>query len=675
MNDHYKLGFRPDIEALRALAVGLVVLCHAKVAGFKGGFVGVDIFFVISGYLITGLLVKEIEETGRLNLLNFYFRRFKRLLPALLVVMLVSMAVAARLLSPLEQLPMAPSAQFVPFWLSNLFFAGAQLDYFGAEAGANIFLHTWSLGVEEQFYVVWPLAVLFMMGAFRWQGQSKPNRNRLLTGMLLVLFVGWAFSAFLSYTKPVWGYYLMPSRAWQFSAGAIALLLSVRWSHLSTNSARDAQVWRFPALSLAVPVGALCLIAGVAGVDEAVTYPGVWALLPTLGTALFLFGMKSIGNGALRQLLSLWPLQWLGRISYGFYLWHWPVLLIGGTLVEPESGWTFLLVGVALLLAALTYVIVENPIRFGGHFSLRPARGVVLSLVLMCAAAGVAATWERLAKGWVESPQQNSFVVARKDVSEIYGMGCDEWFYSARVVQCWFGPGNSQKVAVLLGDSVLAQWFPAIKEHLLNDGWRLLVLTKSACPMVDEPYFYPKIGRRFVECEVWRNTLLDYLAGLKPALVIMGSSRNYPFNEAQWINGSSRVLARIASSAERVVLVQSTWWAAFDGPVCLSREFWRTGSEGAGCVSPAVGVDSPVYAWLRSASAGLPNINVVDLSPLVCPGQVCAAKRDGVFVFRDFLHITSTFARSLTAEVAARITPPASTNPPPDNPSSAPQSK
>jgi len=220
---HYRLGYRGDIEGLRAVAILLVVAAHAKFKWLSGGFVGVDVFYVLSGYLITGLLVQEIQTTEGLRFANFYARRLRRLLPALLLMLAVVCIVGRLLLAAGDQPEQASAAGSAALWLSNFHFAFSRMDYFAPGTETNLFLHTWSLGVEEQFYLLWPLLLVLAMGA--WDGAKAPPSTRRLRWVMIAAFV---FSFILSFywtsAAPQLAFYMMPSRAWQFALGALVFL-------------------------------------------------------------------------------------------------------------------------------------------------------------------------------------------------------------------------------------------------------------------------------------------------------------------------------------------------------------------------------------------------------------------------------------------------------------------
>lgn len=655
----YRLGYRPDIEALRAVAILLVVAAHAGVPWLAGGFVGVDVFFVLSGYLITGLLVQEMRATGGVRLLDFYARRLRRLLPGLLLMIVGTAVAAALLLAPLEQPAQARAASAASVWLSNLHFAFSQLDYFGPAAGSNLFLHTWSLGVEEQFYLVWPLLVLFLAGSWRWQA-VRQDWSRLLRGMLATVGLCLVLSVFLTYTRPEQGFYLMPSRAWQFALGAATVLAVTpadasaarpAWLHRLCGGVRGrAMGW----VGLALVVGAGLVL------DTQHAYPGLWAVLPSLGTALLLAaGAVAPSRGAAR-LLAMAPLRRLGQVSYAWYLWHWPVLLLGATVsVRGQPVHAAWLVALSLALACVSYHVVEAPVRHSRVIARRPLLALAAGLVLMGGVAVLGAHWQAAAGNWALRPNQQRFAAVRSDLPAVYGVpGCDEWYSSARVQVCGFGDPAAAHTALIIGDSVTMQWFPAVMETFGKQGWRVLVITKSACPMVDEPYFYPRIGRIYTECGVWRDAALTAVTSLRPDVVLTGSTTTYGFSDEQWFQGSRRVLDRLAPAAGRVLVLRATPMLSFDGPGCLARQVWRRSwlPPAPPCSAPVrgeSGTDS--YAAVSRAAAGYSNVQMVDLSALVCPDGVCAAERDGRVVYRDAMHVTAAYIKSVAAEVGKRL--------------------
>ncbi|HVX05913.1 MAG TPA: acyltransferase family protein [Rhodanobacteraceae bacterium] len=654
----YRLGYRADIEGLRAVAILLVVACHAKVSWLAGGFVGVDVFYVLSGYLITGLLVQEIQTTGTLRFANFYARRLRRLLPALLLMLAVACVLGRLLLAADGQDQQALAGTSAALWLSNFHFAFANMDYFAPGAETNLFLHTWSLGVEEQFYLVWPLLVVLGMGA--WSGTKRlPTTVRLKFVFGSVFALALALSIYWTWHAPRLAFYMMPSRAWQFALGAL-VFLGVGTPNYPAGARKPGAAWS----TVASWSGLAMIIAAALLINGSVPYPGYWALLPTLGTALVLTaGTGQAGWQEANGWLSRRPMQAVGRVSYSWYLWHWPVLLLGAQLLDARSGWNrLLLVLLSLLIAALSYRFFETPIRHNRRLLAKPRMAVFAGLAIMILAGSLALRWHDSAQARMKAPGQMRFVAAHYDAPVIYSMGCDDWYHSARVRICSFGDPHAKHTAVAIGDSIALQWFPAYAQIFDKPGWQLLVMTKSSCPMVDEPIFYPRIGREYTECSQWRKAALRDIAAIKPDVIVLGSTSNH-LKQAQWITGTRRVLAEIAPAARQIYIMRATPRLPFDGPSCLAPRsaFYRMLAGSTRCTAPAYNpYDAKLFQWLQIAAAPYGNVHVVDMTNSVCPAGTCHAEIDGRIVFRDSEHMTGTYAASLApalAEALSRLDP------------------
>lgn len=647
----YRLGYRADIEGLRAVAILLVVACHAKVPWLAGGFVGVDVFYVLSGYLITGLLVQETHATGELRFANFYVRRLRRLLPALLLMLAVTCILGRLLLAPGGQPEQASAAASAALWLSNFHFAFSNMGYFAPGPETNLFLHTWSLGVEEQFYLVWPLLVVLAMGA--WEGAKRPPDARRLKWLFGGIFaISFVVSLFWTHNSPHLAFYMMPARAWQFALGALVFLLvgSPGWRPDRTI---PGQRW----LPLAGWLGLAAILLAAFTINGGMPYPGVVSLLPTAGAALVLAtGARGENSGA-GHILSLRPMQGIGRVSYSWYLWHWPVLLLGATLLDVKNGWIRLaLVVLSFVLAALSYRYFETPIRRNRKLLLKPRFAVFAALAMMVLAGSFALRWHAGAMARMETPEQLRFEAAHFDAPVIYrtDLDCDDWYRSANVRICAFGQANAAHTAVAIGDSVALQWFPAYARIFGKPGWRLLVITKSSCPMVDEPMFYARIGREYTECARWRAAALRDIAALKPDVIVLGSTL-YGFSQAQWITGTRHILSELAPAARHVYLMRATPRLPFDGPSCLAPRsaLYRVLAGSSRCTAPAYdSYGAKVFQWLKVAASPYKNVHVIDMTNSVCPHDVCHAEIDGRIVFRDGEHMTATFAASLAPALA-----------------------
>lgn len=639
-----RLAFRPDLEGLRAVAILLVVAVHAGFTWLPGGFIGVDVFYVLSGFLITGLIVTELNTADSLKFAAFYVRRLRRLLPALMLMVLVVVAVTVLLLSPFEQQEQTSAAAMTVLWLSNFKFALAQQNYFSPSAETNLFLHTWSLGVEEQFYLLWPALLVWLLGK-----QNDRSMLRLKIGMLVVLVASLAACVLLTYKEPLLAFYMMPMRAWQFAAGALV------WLCFMETRAETQGWWQQPgSLRWCGWIGLAMVVAAAILLTNKMPYPGFYGLLPTLGTAAVIAAGCSDNKSGVGKFLSWQPLQRLGGLSYSWYLWHWPVLLLGRAVTGDNSPLSRLLwVAVSLLLAWLSYRLVEQPLRQQKWWLSRQGKVIFASVAVMLLMNVFCVHWYNQATHRVHSPAMQRYAMAKSDAPVIYGMGCDDWYFSAEVRVCAFGNAKAKHTVVLMGDSHAGQWFTTLTEAYDLSKWRLLVLTKSSCPMADEPYFYARIGKLYDVCATWRKDALAKVAALHPDVVIMGSVANDQFSKQQWIEGTIKVLDVLSPAVGKVYILRDTPKLPFDGPDCLAKHTGRSDWLGLQQVCQAASINhhqEQVFQWLSQAASQFANVSMLDMNRFICPNGRCEAERKGVVVFRDFQHLTASYAATLGAD-------------------------
>ena len=646
----FSLTFRPDLQGLRALAVVLVILGHFEIQPFTGGFVGVDVFFVLSGYLISGLLVKEYQYYGRIAFLGFYARRLKRLFPALAVMIGTSTVAAQLLLLENEKRNLLSSLSFAATWTSNIFFSFRSYGYFDELANKDLFLHTWSLGVEEQFYLIWPVLLLFLFRASSNKTHRVRNNLMLLAGITLSISIYWTS------VSATTAFYLMPARIWQFALGAFIFLLELSPVKIFSHRQQD-QSYIF---AWAHWFGIALIVASAVAFDKTILYPGGWSLVPTLGAALVIAtGARHLNAGSWVQPLGSSTLVWIGDRSYSLYLWHWPVLMIGSALdLTVNSNGIVAMLAFTLLLAVFTYRLVELPC-WRGSFSLAKSR-FVLPMIIFLMSSAVATDFHI---GRREMPLQTysneqRITQIRTDVPVIYRMQCDAWFAHAELQPCVFESGTPLHTVVLVGDSIGAQWFSAIREIYKAPEWRIVLFTKSSCPMVDEDYFYQRIGRVYEVCTEWRNKVLDSIESMRPDAVFIGSASTYGFSKNQWANGSARVLARASKAAKQVFVIAGTPSLKSDGPNCIARNLQDGGNpHPLACQEKTVfGQIERVADYLQRAARGIKNVRVLNLNNLVCPDGLCAAvSEEGVPTFRDSQHLTDSFVRTLVPKIALAI--------------------
>lgn len=609
---------------------------------------GVDVFFVLSGYLISGLILREVEVSGSFDAWRFYARRLKRLLPAMFLVFLVTGGIAWITISPGQQLADAAAGQAATLWLSNFYFATRAIDYFSSGLQGNLFLHTWSLSVEEQFYLVWPWLLLFVYGYWKWQ-DSQASFRRLVSGLGMIAASSLFLAIYWAHESTENGFYLMPSRAWQFSIGTLVLLL-----RQACDSGRVSWLERWRGRSILNSLGWVSiLIAGIA-YDDNLRYPGLWALLPSLGTALVLLDApeKHPKHFVSRLMLKQPQLQFIGNISYSLYLWHWPVLNLGNHIFGSSPPIQLGLVSLSLVLATATYYFVENPC----HRAPIDSSTKVLSISFVFVAIGILGMtlWERNAEELLTGPEASKIQAAKFDMPVIYSSDCDTWYHSAKVSPCIFGSKNASKTVVMFGDSSLAQWFPAISEIFLRKpDWRVVVLTKSACPASQVSYYYARIKANYDICDIWRQGAIDFIVQQRPDLVIMGSA-SHPFSQEEWIAGTGAVLKRLTPTAGSIAILSPTPDLGFDGPNCLSMKVnvpdWMP--HRSQCEARLNSPPSPsILEILEDVASHFSNVKVIDFSKSVCPNGICRARLSGDIVFRDSQHLTASFVQSLAPVV------------------------
>jgi len=636
------------------------MFAHAGVPGFSSGFVGVDVFFVLSGFLITGLLISEYNDHGSIRYATFLARRLRRLLPALLVVLACVMAFSPLMLSSYEARLQTGSLAFAATWTSNFYFALAEFDYFAALKAKDLLLHTWSLGIEEQFYIVWPLLMVATLRyGTRRSGSTLPtDYTAFITAM--VFAASFSLCLFWTQTDPLLAFYMMPSRAWQFALGAAVMLIVAR-----NQRRRAGTAYLGPSLINRRPAGlaGLLLIVGSGlFLNREMAWPGYLALLPSVGGALVLLHGAGRQRSVSGRLLTARPLIWLGDRSYSLYLWHWPVLLLYGAydLAEGFAG-TTLVLGTTVVLAALSYQFVERPIWKGRFSATGTRQTIALSILGMVAAVGV--SQQVTAALAVRNPAVS--LQADNDLFTV-GFDCDSWYTNAEVKPCVRDAEEinqkheGRKTIVLVGDSIGVQWAPMLSELYPSSKWQLIALTKSACAMADVEYYYKPAGGTYDVCTAWREASIDYIEALRPAAVFVGSSSLYDFSASQWVDGMQRTLSRLAGFAPQVVVIPGNPALSFHGPSCIAEPYRFTArlrdSERMCEEAMASEISHEVFEYLTAAASDFDNAYVLNLNDLVCPGNRCAARTpDGQAVYRDSQHLTPGFVVRQTSEALARL--------------------
>ena len=459
---------------------------------------------MVSGYLITDLLVLEVERTGRIDFRRFYARRIRRLLPAALLMLVCTLLVGFAVLSPMEIVRLSKSAIAAAAYSSNVWFLSRSTDYFSPSVEANPLLHTWSLAVEEQFYLVWPLLVLFCM---KW---NRPRK--MIVGVFAGITVLFWRRAYGSLATAL-AFFGTPARAWEFSAGGLATLLQNKHSLRALRSASSA--W----------LGAALILIGAISITPTHGFPGAIALIPVIGTILILVAGKfSTSQTGLFSILGSRGLQRLGGLSYSWYLWHWPVLIFGRILLPGKPG---PLTAVPLLLASLavafvTHSLIENPLRFNRGLIAKPRYSLALGAALTISGLLAGTLSMALGKRSSTSPREVEFLNAAAN-SDSNEHDCLTGFRRDQLKVCSFGPSDATTL-VLFGDSHAEQWLPALTQVAIPPRWHVITLLKAACPSATVPVYNPRLEREEYECSAWRTKALSYIYSIKPSIVLVSDS-------------------------------------------------------------------------------------------------------------------------------------------------------
>jgi peptidoglycan/LPS O-acetylase OafA/YrhL len=633
-------AYRPDVQGLRALAVLLVVVFHACARWIPGGFVGVDVFFVISGYLITRLLVREVETKGRLDFRAFYARRAARLLPASLLVLLSVMSLSLLLLSPGEQKDTAKAGLATAAYLSNFHFIREAQDYFAASSADNPLLHTWSLAVEEQFYLVWPLLIVVSLRLF--------GARRLPVILAIAGVASFVLCLLLMRQHPTWAFFASPPRAWEFALGGIAGFASVPKSAWVQRSIS----W----LGLAGIAGSAILLT------EAAPFPGVLALPATLGTAAILL-TSGRGLGALFRAPGV---QWLGNVSYSWYLWHWPVFVFARLGGLPQTAPVLAgLILVSLALASVTYWVIENPARHLAWVRSRPGRTVLLGLGVSVMAAGCTVGTYAASEASANSPAQRRITQAVQARAVSSKDECNPAPDDATVKVCEFGDPKGTKTVVLFGDSHANMWATEIDVAARRHGWKLVTFLKPSCPTPTiSATYYVKLKRPLRECVSWRAEAIRRIIALRPDVVIIANAEFYlrptqvgavPVPLAEWRAGLQETVQRFDSAGLRTILVRDVPAPGYDVPTCLSRAVTRGLGEASCPVDPARAINTDAVLAEMDVVKGAKRAARLDLTDQFCSHGRCDVVRHGVVMYRDDNHMSVTYADAIEPVIEARL--------------------
>lgn len=703
---------RPDIQGMRAIAVLLVVVSHAEIKHiFAGGYIGVDVFFVVSGFLITGLLAREVRSTGRVSFTGFYAKRARRILPAASVTLLLTLVASTFVYTDGDLSKVATDVKWAAFFAANLHFAQGGTDYFAAATFETPVQHFWSLAVEEQFYLAWPVIIALML-LLPWRRRERKirrgpraTRARITLGRVQALRRAAVLIALLSVLSLAWSihdtgvsphsaYFSTFTRGWELGLGALLALVAHRVAHLPD---RLKAVMSWTGL-------AMVLYAAIA-YTPSTPFPGSAALVPVLGAVLILAGGIDGPRYGATMVLGVRPMRFIGDISYSIYLVHWPVLILttayaGGHLRIRHK---LVLIVVAIGLSWLSYRYVETPLRTskkrGRHTNVRSLALWPAALVMVLAPAAViyqstmaqstttADAAQKVAvkkaekpsavsslRGQVESASdkaQDGAALPNKLVPSLLHLPDDKTEPSSA---CWAGTRDktshklcpkgdtkAEHTVVLWGDSHAAQWLKPLSGLAKKHHLKLIPLTKAGCLPADVRVRLK--GVPYTQCDTYREWALQQIKQLKPDLVIISGLLDTPILDPKtnkevsakegtklFREGSERTLEKLHGLTDEVDIISDQSRLSKDAGTCL-------GSRSADLSTCATAPDDVTVArdaaWRDTAKDS--GADYINMMPWECHDDVCPIVVDGTIVYRDDHHLTTTYAERLRPVLAEKI--------------------
>ncbi len=676
--------FRPDVEGLRAVAIVLVVLYHGSLEALSGGYVGVDVFFVISGFVITGLLLRERTSSTRTSFLSFYGRRSRRIIPAATLVIVVTVIATYAVLGAIYGNPTAVDARWTAVFLANFHFTATGTNYLTAQEPPSPLLNFWSLAVEEQFYLVYPAFFAFLaLLRGRVSLQAK-----LAVGLTVVIVISFVISAAQTNTSATAAYFSPFARAWELALGAL-IAVGTSWLLRIPKFAAGIMTW--------VGLGAIGSSAVVFGANT--SYPGTAVAVPVLGAGLVIAGGIAAPRWAAESLLGLRPFRWMGRLSYSLYLWHWPILIIAAESLgkahlsfSQNVVWLFVAVGASVV----SYRFVENPMR---HARIL-ARGWVPIAVgaLLITLSVVVATIElnshsgrddspiavRTAEKEIipASPSQLHQLLESapklrflpSDLTPSLTQADNDW--GGPPSRCWPGPqqtsipdscvfGNPRgsKTMVVYGDSHAGMWFDALDSIAKRDDWRLIDLSKGACPANTLPYedlLGGAPGRLNVACNQWHTFAVRRIRQLDPDLLVITqeyakgvNARN--FTAQQWQKGLRTTLNQLRVPTTQVVVLGNIPLLPWSAPQCLARS---SSNIQACSVSPETVLTK--YNEAESVAAHASGARYVNVTSWFC-SKTCTTVVGKYEVYDGQYHVTADYSIVLEQVLQQALQLPADT--------------
>ena len=667
----HRARFFDDVAGLRGIAALLVVMFHANVPYFNGGFVGVDLFFVISGFLITGLLIREYEHKGTISFRGFYARRARRIIPPAALVIVTSIVVASFVMPLLKVFKQSLDLLAAAANLANWHFIAQNADYLAGAIDGSMAAHFWSLSIEEQLYFIWPLCIFLAAVLVMRTPLRRLVPMRVMVGIVvgIISAISLVLAIRLTPTDPGLAYMATYTRVWQFGAGgliAVATPLIYRWTGRSALAMAFLLGWS----------GVAALIIATVSIDTTTPYPGTAALLPTLGGVAIITGGQLAGTRPplIGWVLATPPMRFLGRVSYAWYLWHWPAIVLY-TAQTGNRSWQALLVVslVALVIAWFSTMLFEEPLLRNAELRRNASASIavgITGIVLALTATMVAGVWS------VKEASKDTIASASLTYEEVFGT--TQQVTSGPVTpnpfqayddrpepneclvpvgevtptrSCEFGQENGTPV-VVFGDSHAEQWSEALRDIGSSHGWRIHQFTKAACPAQNLPKLRG-VGDPFTksDCAQWRRDSLAAIAEVKPKIIIFSSLstyvRDYDISKEAWDD----TLAALRATGAKLVYIADTPYPGFQVADCMSGAL----DDWTACQFELDGTPRVEPILSEQAKGADDDILVLDVNDTLCTGNTCLPARSKILLYRDESHLTNTAATVLQPALVQQL--------------------
>jgi peptidoglycan/LPS O-acetylase OafA/YrhL len=678
-------GYRSDVQGLRAVAVLLVILDHYSLLGCTYGYVGVDVFFVISGFVIAGVLFREIEGTGKLSLLTFYARRARRILPASTLTLIATVGATVVLFGQIGSFDVSHDAVAAALFTANFHFASQGVNYFSTGLPPSPLLHFWSLAVEEQFYFVIPsllLAVTFL---------TRHKRRVAVIVVGLIVAGSYAWSIIGTHQNYQTAYYSIATRAWELGIGVV----------IAGVIHRAERIWAWLA-TVGTWLGAAMIVASAWWLNSKFDYPGSIAAIPVVGAALIILGGAAQPRFGVSRALSLRPAVFMGDLSYSLYLWHFPFIALAARYwgVTPDLTSRLVLLAIAIVVSFLSFKLLENPIRTSAFLKRAPWRSlgvgavsVILALVISVLPTATLAAHSavRVNGNPALNKLQTQILAATKlsnfpsasdpplapslssDSFSIPSLvaNCTPSLTQIQIPKCSYGDVTSSKVVVLYGNSQAQMWAPALNKIALHDHFRLVPLAKPACGVFIQPGYVDPTGRISNICERFVTWSIQRMIALHPATIVIAAtlgnllkpgadpnqldannrlpaSSLVPPTTAETVLGFTKLVTALAPAHAKIVLIGNI-------PVPLTGGKYPGRTTPNGCLlenlhniqrcslaAPSVATSQNRFKLRQAALAA--NVPLIDVNALLCAHAICPAVVNRILVHYDTLHLSREYA-------------------------------